>query len=124
EAVEGRIDAAVLSNAVVILRFRIIPPRRKLHKALRIRCITINLIGTHENEWRLGTVPASCLQECQRSDRVDIEIVERPLLREVVRRLGGAVNNQVRSTTLDEAKDRLTVANVQIIRGEMPCRFS
>ena len=44
-----------------------------------------------------GHVPPRRLEQVERAAGVDVEVVEGPILGEVVRRLGGAVDEQVRA---------------------------
>src|SRR5262249_45014941 len=98
-------------------------PGGELHQAFLVGRISIDLVGTKENEWSKGTVATRHLQERQGPDRIDIEVVERTIFRKIVRGLGGTVNDQVRVTALYQAEDRLPATNIQIIRSEMRCCF-
>ena len=68
-------------------------------------------------------MPAGGLEQVERADGVDVEIVERPLGGQVVARLGGGVDDQVEVAPLEERLDRRAVANVERLVREVACRW-
>src|SRR5215472_1576135 len=55
------------------------------------------------------------LEKIQRTDRVDIEIVERPRSREVVARLRGRMNNCIRGNRTNRIRDSFPVAHIEFM---------
>jgi hypothetical protein len=60
-------------------------------------------------------MPARRFQHVERADGVRFEVVEGAILRQVVRRLRGAVKDQVRLRCGDERVDRRPVADVDVV---------
>ena len=63
-------------------------------------------------------MPPGRLQEAQGASRVDVEVVERPVLRQIVRRLGGAVDDQRGPLAADDGLDGLVIADVDVVMRE------
>lgn len=114
------INAAVLANSVVILGARIIPARRQFPQRKLIGRIAVNLVRGHEDEHGVGIRLPRRFQQVQRADGIHVEIHKRNLLRLVVRRLGGTVNDQVKPLRLEEIHDLLPVADVERHVGKAP----
>ena len=62
-----------------------------------------------------GAVAPRRLEEVERADGVDVEVVERPARGEVVRRLRGGVDDQLGLRLLDDAFDAGAVADVEVV---------
>ena len=59
-------------------------------------------------------------QQIERADRIDVEIVERTRRGEVVARLGGAMDDGLRPSLLDQSLHGSPVPNVEFVMGEVP----
>ena len=57
------------------------------------------------------------LEQIQCADRVDVEVLERHLRREIVRRLRGAMDDEVEGAARSNARTALAVADVQLARA-------
>ena len=55
------------------------------------------------------------LQEVERAHGVDVEVVERPARREVVRRLSRAVNDEIGARVLDQRRHSGSIADVDVV---------
>ena len=99
-----------------VFRPRVFPARLELDQRELVRRVAIDLVRAHEDERRLGAAAPGRLEQVQRADRVDVEVVERPILGQVVGRLGGAVDDQIRPqvlpTSVDDAR---TIADVGVM---------
>src|SRR5262249_44410263 len=111
-AVEALVDPTRLVDPVAIFAPRVVPPGRRLDQRTLVRSIAIDLVRAHENEDALRRVEAAGLQQVHGSNRVDVEIVERPACGEVVRRLSRAMNDEVRASLPDERDHAGAVSNV------------
>lgn len=101
QTVQRGIDATGLVDAGVVLRPRVVVARVMLDKRKIVRGIPIHLVRAHEDERRFRAETASRFEQRQRPARIHIEIVEWPILGEVVRRLSRAVDHELRPQRLE-----------------------
>src|SRR4051812_6426780 len=77
QRVETPIDAALLRNAVVILRLWILPSRGKLYERHLIGSVAVDLIRAHVNEYGVARIPPRRFEQIERADGIDVEVVKR-----------------------------------------------
>jgi hypothetical protein len=118
EAVEAGVDATVLAHSMPVGLIGVLPTGLEFLQRDLIGGVAIDLVGAHVDERRLRRTAPHGLEEVQRADGVDLEIVERPVLGQVVRRLGGAVDQEIGPGVGDLSEDRVTVPDVEIAMGE------
>src|SRR6185436_18365464 len=75
EAVLALVNWEILSNPLGKSRVIIVPSGCKLFKANGVGTITIDFVGGHEDEYRIGSVTAGCLKQIHCADCVNIEII-------------------------------------------------
>ena len=61
-----------------------------------------------------GRVPAAGLEQVERADRVDVEVVERARGGQIVARLGRGVDHQLVAAAAEQLVDRRPVADVDV----------
>jgi hypothetical protein len=86
----------VVGDAVHVALIRVVPSRVALDERERVGGVAVHLVRAHEQERRLGAVASNGFEQVQGPGRVDLEIVEGTILGEVMRWLGGAVDEQHR----------------------------
>ena len=121
QAVQARVHATVLTDAVVVFRPGVVVARFELDERKLVRRVAVHFVGAHVNERRLGAVLPRRFQHIERAGGVDVEIVKRPIGRKVVRGLRRAVDDQMRPDVTNEAAHALAIANVEIVMGERRC---
>lgn len=110
------IDPHLLGNATVVFGFGIVPTVVQFLQKKFVGGVTVNFIGRHKHEHGPGAVKPGHLQEIHRAHCVDVKIVKRMLCRQVMARLGSAVNNQVERTFgLKKAGKIRPAADVQVV---------
>ena len=117
---ETAVDLAVLVDAVTIFSSREVESRGGLPERLFVGGIPVDLVCAHEHERRFPAALAHRLQEIESADGVDVEIVEHPGACQVMGRLSGAMNDQVRTDALHDGADGLTVAHIEREVFELP----
>src|SRR5260370_11435169 len=107
------IDPAGLADTRKIFHPRVVVPLLRLFEWNLIRRIAINLIRTQKYEHRLWRMQPRGFQKVHRAKRVHLEIDQRNLARLIVRRLRGAVDDQIKALRSKQLLDGCPVANVQ-----------
>ena len=72
-----RVDPHRLVDAVALRRVGVVPARLELDELELVRRVAVDLVRGQEDERRLGHVLAGRLEQVERADRVDLEVVER-----------------------------------------------
>ena len=118
EAVQRAVDGARLVDPLVERGFRVVPASLELDERDAIRRVPVHLVRRQKDERRLGGVPARGLEQVERADRVHVEVVEGPAGGEVVRRLGGGVDDEVGLVSSDERVHAVAVPQVEVVVRE------
>src|SRR6266567_5749445 len=116
----GLVDAAVFVNAIEIRRLCVIVARLSFAHQLLVRRITIHFVRTHEYKHGIMTVLARCFEKIYRAERIDIKIEQRDIRRLVMRRLSGAVDNQVKLVLAEQSDYTIAVAYIEGGGGKVP----
>ena len=95
------------------LRVGVVVSRWQFDQRQFVGDVAVDLVGAHQDEHGLGGVPARGFQQVERARGVDVEVIERAVLGQVVRGLSGAVDDQVGSGVGDDAVHRCAVADVE-----------
>ena len=119
EGVLGLVDGEILGDAVGVGRVIIIPARLKLLEFDVIRTVSVDLVGRHVGEGRLGAGTADSLEKIQGADGVGVEVIEWNRGSTVVAGLCGGVDNGVGFEIRDEIKHALAIANVEFVVAEV-----
>src|SRR5215470_7806905 len=104
--VQCAVNAAIFANAAEILRARVVPPRGKFLQRNFVGSVAVNLVSAHEKENRFGAVLTRGFEKIERSEGVNFEIEDGNVPRLVVRRLRGAVNDQIETLRLEKFVER------------------
>ena len=117
---EARVHSTGLVDALLIGLTSVGPAGGEFHDRALVGHVTVDLVGAHEDERALGTVLPCGFEEIQRPVRVDLEVVERAGPRQIVRRLGGTVDEQVRAAGSHRGEEPGPVAHIELVMGEVP----
>ena len=124
EAVHGRVDPHRLVDAVAVSGISVVVALFELDELELVRRVAVDFVCREEDEWGFRAAAAGALEQVQRPDGIDVEVVEWPRGREVVGWLGRAMDDEIRLLLGDDAQDRLAVADVDVTVLEMPRRSS
>ena len=119
------IDRHRFGNAVGEALIGIVPARFEFAQRDTVRRISVHFVGTHvrENAVVRPHLPIS-LEQVQSAARVDVEIVKRPLRREVVARLRRRMHHHIGRERRHQFRAPHPVANVDLMMNESgPCRL-
>src|SRR3954470_13212207 len=105
ERVLGGVDPQILADTVEILVTYIVPARWQLNERQLVWRSTIDFVGGHMDEDHSGDMAAGSFQEVQRTSGIDVEVIKGDCSRQVVRRLGGRVDDHSRLYRLDQLQN-------------------
>src|SRR5208337_3791918 len=106
------IDAAIFANTVVVFGSGIFPAGFKLRNRKLVWAVAVNFVGAEKNEGCFGTMEASGFEQIDCSKRVHFKIYNGYVPRLVVRRLCGAVDDQIERLRSKERFEGDPVADV------------
>src|SRR3974390_397547 len=120
ERMQGTVDAALLGDAVVVFRTRVLPAGFQFLERKFVGRVAVDFVGAEQNEHRFGAMEAGSLEKIDRAEGVDFEIEDGDIARLVVGRLGGAVNNQIKAIGTKEGFKTDAIAHVEFMMNEIP----
>src|SRR5882672_1862162 len=116
---ESAIDAAGFVDSFEIGRVRIVVARFGLAQRLLVGRVAVHFVRAHEDERGLAAVLARGLEKIHRAERVDFEIEQSDVGRFVVRRLRGAMKDQVEAVLAKQGHDAFAVSDIEGGRSEV-----
>jgi hypothetical protein len=114
------VDTERLGNAVVIGGVRVVPPFFEFLEFKIIGGVAVDLVRAHEEKGLVRAVLPGRLEQVERAQGVDLEIVERPRRGQVVAGLGRAVNGDVELFRFEKAEYGVAVADVEVAVDKVP----
>ncbi len=114
----GLVDGKGLGNAARKLRVGIVPTPLQFLEGNGVGPIPVDLVGGHVNEGRLRTVAPGGFEQVQGPHSVHIEIIEGDAGRQIVRGLGGGVDDDGGLKDLDQFQNGGAVANIKLVMGK------
>ncbi len=115
ERVLGLIDGEVLGDAIGVGGIGVVPAGFQFGEGDGVGAVAIDLVGGHVDEGRLRVGLAGGFKQVERADGVGIEVVERNGGGAVVRRLGGGVDDGIRTESGEQVEHALAVADIEFV---------
>src|SRR6266702_163777 len=117
---QGTVDAAMFVDTVEVFGARVIPTRFQFFQGQLVGRIAVNFVGAEENKYSVRTVEPRGFQQIHRTESIDFEIQDGDFAGFIVGWLGGAVNDQIEPVSPKKFFKRGSIANIQVMVGEIP----
>ncbi len=112
ERVKRAVNAAIFGDAVKILGASVFPTRGKFDERNFVGSVAINFVGAKEKENGFGAMLAGGFEEIDGAEGVDFKIENGNVASFVVRRLRGAVNDEIEAARAEKFVECGAVANI------------
>lgn len=119
KAVLGLVDGEGFRNPLLVSGIIVVPPGGKFLQSDVIGAVTIDFVGGHVDERRLGADLPGCFEKVKGPDGVGVEIVKRDGGGPVVTRLCGSMNDCIGAYRTEQLSDTTAIPDIQFVMFEV-----
>jgi len=117
------IDAEILPDTVVVLLPGVFPAGFQLLQRQLVGRVPIDLVRGHVDKGGIGRRTPGGLQEIERPDGIDVEIIKGATGCEIVTGLSRRMNNDIRPQFLEQTQHLGPVPDIEFMMAEIPTAF-